>query len=606
MAVEIPKRILDMDVELSSLSPQDLLQLASQQRNVVQELLAEQRRLEERFKLLEAMYFGRKSERRRWDVPGQSTLFGVPITPEEEEAAEEAGQQPDEPTQEAADDQVVASWPEGKSPDNQVAGKSKNGGGRQPVSKELPTVVVQIPVDDALRVGPDGEPLDTIGWEVSTAIHYEPGRCVCLEMRREKLGRRSTGETLERAPIPERIVPGGKLTDPLIIELATAKYYQGIPLARTLIELNAAHCGISSSLASDAVLRLGALLAPVAQEVRDGIFRAPFLHVDETPISYQLGCGPSAQRKQGYFIVVVAEGQCFVEFATSRAGYQIARALQLPPEACANRDPPDADDPGDGRQPRAAGDPDEPETRPYIGYLVVDGYAGYNGVVGPGKAVRVACNVHALRYFKRAARTNTVAQAIVAAYQRIFAVEREARRFIARHKLQRAEAAAHYAAERDRHSRGLWQALRRQVEQAASTCDPASALGRACAYFFNRYADLTVYLDHGILPMDNNAAERSIRPITVGRKNYQFVGSIDAGNNAATLYTLMESCRLIGLDPWGYLTWLVGTIHQAHANGHTPDYAASTPKASKATVRAWIKAQRQLPSDQRAQPFLGI
>jgi transposase len=595
--------LLDLDVELGELDPVDLLRLASQQRNRLIEMTQNQERLEERILVLEHLHFGRKADRlmRRVDDPGQATLFDKEVTPEGEESLDEAEEDPPQEDASASDtDHDTPGDTSATQADDDQAktgneDKTKNGGGRTAVSRELPTYTKDILVNDALRYDENGEEYDTLGWDETEIIHYERGRAVRIVIRREKVGTRDIQDVAERAEVPERIVSGGKLSDPLIIELGIQKFYKGIPLARTLIEMNAQGSEISSSLVSDAMLHLGSFVAPIAECIKESVFEQPFLHADETPIDYQTGCGRLAKRKKGYFIILVAGNACFVDFASTRAGYQIAQTLALQDEDCDNRDPPD---------PTASNDDDEKTTRPYIGYLIVDAYAGYNFAVGDGRAIRVACNVHALRYFKRAAMTNAIAAQIVDLYHDIFRIEREARKFIKKRKLNEAQAHAHILAERTLKSQELWAKLRAKIEDAACACDPAGQLGRACAYFLKRYDELTIYLTDGMLPMDNNAAERSIRPITVGRKNYQFVGSEAAGANAAILYTLMESCRLISLDPWSYLTWVTIQIHLAHSSNEQPEYASLTPHAAKRQVRAWAKQRSQNPDIPWAPPFL--
>ena len=136
-----------------------------------------------------------------------------------------------------------------------------------------------------------------------------------------------------------------------------------------------------------------------------------------------------------------------------------------------------------------------------------------------------------------------------------------------------------------------------QLEEAlflyTNKCSPSSSMGKAISYTKNRWKELQVYLEDSCLPIDNNASERSIRSIVVGRKNFLFVGSEAAGEWAADCYSIMESCRLQGLDPRDYMRAVTPILLENRANQDF-DYTQLTPKSVCETVRDIRKMQKNL------------
>jgi transposase len=117
--------------------------------------------------------------------------------------------------------------------------------------------------------------------------------------------------------------------------------------------------------------------------------------------------------------------------------------------------------------------------------------------------------------------------------------------------------------------------IHRLLTQGKYSALPASDLGGAIDYALKRWPTLTLYADHGFLPIDNNPAENALRPWAVGRKNWLFFGSPAGGERAAIIATLIENCRMQHLDPVRYLLTTVNALH----DGRT-DYHALTPRAA--------------------------
>jgi len=180
------------------------------------------------------------------------------------------------------------------------------------------------------------------------------------------------------------------------------------------------------------------------------------------------------------------------------------------------------------------------------GYLVVDGYAGYQALFGPASPrIEVGCWMHARRGFERAWQAgDSRGGTVLALIQKLYAVERQA-----------SEAALSPEARlalRLEKSAPVYAELFALLEDWAPQVPPKTPLGKALAYAQNRYVPLGRFLEDGRVPVDKGEAERLIKRIALGRKAWLFVGSDEAGHRAAAVYTLVLSCYRLGVDPWAY------------------------------------------------------
>jgi hypothetical protein len=192
--------------------------------------------------------------------------------------------------------------------------------------------------------------------------------------------------------------------------------------------------------------------------------------------------------------------------------------------------------------------------RGYVGYLQADAYAGYDALYASGRVVEVGCWAHVRRKFYEAQATDPErACYVLGVIRQLYAVERQAEEAIAQRCLGREE--------------GWWLRLRLRHEQAVPLltrlCQwlheqrdkvlPKSPIGEAIGYACNHWAALMRYTTQGYLAIDNNAAERALRAIAVGRKNYLFFGSDVGGETAAGLYSFVQTCKRLQIEPWRYL-----------------------------------------------------
>ena len=191
----------------------------------------------------------------------------------------------------------------------------------------------------------------------------------------------------------------------------------------------------------------------------------------------------------------------------------------------------------------------------FAGILQVDGYGGYAALARRRQQVSLAfCWAHARRKFYELADSSPVATEVLRRIALLYAIENEVR----------GSPAEQRRAVRDARSRIIVDDLRQYLEARNRQVSAKSKLGEAIRYTLARWDGLTRFLDDGRIDLDNNAVERSIRPLALNRKNALFAGSDEGGDNWAVIATLIENCKLCGINPHA---WLAETLTKL-ANGH--------------------------------------
>jgi hypothetical protein len=195
----------------------------------------------------------------------------------------------------------------------------------------------------------------------------------------------------------------------------------------------------------------------------------------------------------------------------------------------------------------------------FKGYLQTDGYDGYNAAVATNHLVHVACMAHARRKFSDAVKAQGrnkkrgKAHRGLTLIQKLYRIEKQARKLTPdeRH------------AQRQLHARPILDEIRAWLDQALPQVPPRSATGKALNYLHNEWHKLIRYLDDGRLEIDNNAAENAIRPFVLGRKNWLFSDSVKGVTASANLYSLIETAKANGLEPYAYLRFLFTELPKA-------------------------------------------
>ena len=210
-----------------------------------------------------------------------------------------------------------------------------------------------------------------------------------------------------------------------------------------------------------------------------------------------------------------------------------------------------------------------------------DGYSGYN--VHQGK--RLACWAHVRRYFHKLAGENKDAKIICLLINLLYRVEKKIHKKGLENSWTKEMIMNEIGECRKIQSKKITDKILKCFNSYENKYSPKSAMGKAISYAKNRWQNLLTYLENSSLPIDNNAAERSLRSMVIGRKNFHFVGSEDAGKWSAICYTIMESCRLQKIDPRKYMEIVTEKLLIDRAYNKKPDYTHLTPLSLADKIR---------------------
>lgn len=385
--------------------------------------------------------------------------------------------------------------------------------GRQTLPKHLPRVEQVVPCPD-VHCRACGAATAVMGYDESEHLDVEPARYFVRVVKREKrVCRQCTDGGVQMAPLTERIVEKGLVSDRLVVNTVVAKYSDHLPLYRQagILEREAG-VGIGRATLDGWIMRVGELLVPVVEAMRRDLLTATYLQADETIVPVQMHDGRGADHQAYLWQYGKPGGETVFDFQMGR-----------------------------GR--------DGPRTflGAWEGILQTDGYQAYEGVGGP-KLVHVGCWAHARRKFVEAVKLNrddAEAAKMVTRMDALFTVERGARDRGADAELRRTMRAEH-SQEWVVEIRAACDALRRAVL-------PKSALGQAVIYTLNMWTKLRRCLEYGDVELSNNLAENSMRGVALGRKNWLHVGSQAAGPKVAAILSVMESCRRLKISASDYL-----------------------------------------------------
>jgi transposase len=209
----------------------------------------------------------------------------------------------------------------------------------------------------------------------------------------------------------------------------------------------------------------------------------------------------------------------------------------------------------------------------FKGYLQADAYNGYDAVFENETIVEVGCWSHARRKFHDAFETDRVRCAEMLEYIRqLFAVEREAQE-------RNMNPSERFFLRLDK-SRPILTQIKTKLDAWSITVLPKSPLGQAVGYALRQWDALTRFLENAILSVDNNISERNLRMVAIGRNNWTFAGSDEGGRRAAVIYSLVASCKHIGIDPFAYLRDVLDRI-STHPHARI---AELTPRGWKAAI----------------------
>ena len=467
-------------------------------RNGLQEQVLRNEQLKLRLARLLRERFGASSEKLRREIEQLELLLGE----SEEQVAEATPPEPDEP----------AAATESETPRRKPA--------RKPLPATLPRDVVEHAAPCACpRCGGALRPL---GEDVTEVLDYVPGSFRVTRHVRPKLSCRGC-EAIAQAPAPSLPIHRRLAGPGLLAHVLVAKYADHLPLYRQAEIYARAGIDLDRSTLADWVGQTARLMRPLVEAVGRHVMTAERVHADDTTVPV-LDPG-RGKTKTGRLWCYARDDRPF--------GGQAAPAVLY----CFSPD-------RKGEHPRQ-------HLAGFRGILQADGYAGYAGLYEHG-VTEAACWAHARRNFfdVHAATRSPLALEALQRIAALYAIEATIRGQPPDARL----------AARTAQSAPLFTALRQWLEKTQARIPGKSELAKAIRYTLSRWQALTLVLRDGRACIDNNAAERSMRPMTLGRKNWLFAGSDSGGQSAAAAYSLIQTAKLNELDPEDYLRQVLQRI----------------------------------------------
>lgn len=481
--------------------------------------------LQERLRLFQKELFGRKSEKQ--DLPidrKQLQLFD-----EAESSVAEIS---------AKDDDLVIAEHKRKKPK------------RKPLPEDLPRQEVIHDLKPEEKICACGAELSRIGQDVSEKLDIVPAKIQVIRHIRYKYACKSCegveddGPTVKIAPMPPQIIDKSMATSGLLAYIATAKYADALPLYRQ--EKIFLRYGIHLPRVTMAgwMVKLSQACAPIMSLLHKKLLSGPLINADETPVQVLRESGRANTAKS--YMWVFRGGKpdkpvVLFRYAPTRSG-DIAREML-------------AD---------------------YKGYVQCDAFSGYNILEGKDfQILLLGCFSHTRRNFVKvvdargkSAQAKTGSAEVALKYiGRLYKVEKFARE----NKLSPKEI---YLLRQEK-SKPILEEFKAWIDKRIGQTPPKGLLGKALEYAHSNWYRLIRYIDHGFLKIDNNDAENALRPFVIGRKNWLFSGHPNGAHASATLYSLIETAKACGLEPYKYLRFLFERLPYAESEA---DYKNLLPQ----------------------------
>jgi transposase len=393
---------------------------------------------------------------------------------------------------------------------------------RRPLPAELPRETETIePRHEACPAC--GGTLRRLGEDVSETLEYVPARFKVIRTVRPKLSCADCSKIVQ-VPAPSRPIDRGLAGPGLLAHVLVAKYADHLPLYRQSEIYQREGVELDRSTLADWVGGASRTLQPLVDALKKYVLNAEKLHGDDVPVPVlEPGNGKT---KTGRLWTYVrddrpagsdAPAAVWFSYSPDRKGEHPARHLQT-----------------------------------YTGILQADGYAGFNKLYETGRIVEAACWAHVRRKFHDLyqAHRSPIAKEALERIGVLYGIEQEIR---GRSPDARKEI-------RQARSRPLLESLHAWLKVTLAKLSQKSDVAAAIRYALERWSALLRFSEDGRIEMDNNAAERALRAVALGRKNYLFAGSDAGGERAAAIYSLLGSAKLNGIDPEAYLSSVLRRI----------------------------------------------
>lgn len=400
-----------------------------------------------------------------------------------------------------------------------IAAHSRKKPKRKPLPKDLPRTIVEhrLP-EDQMRCD-CGCLLHVIGEDRSEQLEYTPPQLRVLEHIRYKYGCRQCEEGVKHAPLPKYPIPKSIATSSLLANILISKYCDALPLYRQEGMWRRLGIDLPRATLSSWVLKCGELFLPLIHLMQQEIITGKKVNADETPVQVMKEPEKKNTSKSYMWIFVGGpESNIIVyKYHATRGGIVATEFMEG-----------------------------------FKGYLQADGYSGYNEICRKEGVIRVGCWMHARRKFADIVKiTKKTGKAHVAMnyIRKLYKIEEQAK--------ERNLSAEQIKNLREEEAQPILEEFKQWLEDSQEHVPPKGLLGKAITYSLSNWPELTVYLTDGDLEIDNGVAERKLKPFVIGRKNWLFMGSVNGANAGATIYSLIETSKANGINPYSYLKYIL-------------------------------------------------
>jgi transposase len=479
--------------------------------------------LEEQLRLLKNELFGRSSEKRHEPPADQRPLF---------EGDDDHGAGGSKTT----DDKIV------------IAAHSRKKRGRKPLPKDLPRIDIIHDLSEDEKQCACGARLSRFGEEVSEKLDYIPARLRVERHIRYKYacknceGVEDDGPTVKIAPVALQLIPKSNATAGLLAHIAVSKFADAVPLYRQQKIFDRLGIEMSRAVMAKWMVQAARYCTGLIDLLRAEIRSGPLINIDESPLQVLNEAGRANTSKSYMWVYRGGPSDRAVllyEYQRTRSGKTALEFL---------------DD--------------------YHGYIQSDDFAGYDHLDQKWDIVHLGCWAHARRKFVKVAKVRkkhrskrvnpkSLAEVALDYIGKLYQIEKETQR--------RELDATQIHQLRQEKSKPLLDEFKDWLEAKKPMTPPKGLLGQAISYTLANWEKLIIYIQDGRLRPDNNLVENAIRPFVVGRKNWLFAGSPDGAKASAIFFTLIETAKANGLEPYAYLRYIFEKLPLAQSEQDLKD-----------------------------------
>jgi transposase len=405
-------------------------------------------------------------------------------------------------------------------------GKKKKPPTRKPLPPQLPRVRQVIELSEKERQCPCGCTLVEIGEVLSEQVDIIPAQVQVIQTVRKKYACKGCEDTIKTAPKPNVLLPKSIASGNTMAYIITSKYADGLPLYRLSGILGRYGIELPRQTLSESVLKVAERIDPLINQLQQHLMSSPLLFMDETRVQVLNEPGKTPQSNSYMWV--------------QRGG---------PPDKSIVRfhyDP--------GRSTATA----KRLLEGFAGALMSDGYKPYREVARENNLTHLCCWAHSRRKFIEAQKTQPKgktgkADMAISLIAKLYAVEKQTKNSDAatRHRIRQGVSVP------------VLNAFHQWLLKTQRQVPPKTVLGKAVNYTLEYWPELSRYTANGEWPIDNNLAENAIRPFVIGRKAWLFSNSQRGATASANLYSLIETAKANGKEPYSYLSWLFEKLPDA-------------------------------------------